>query len=87
MTDQIESLILEHRKAMRAQLNRIKADIAELKGRDHIHEAYRSALHSDAIHHRLRLRAGSSVQAHVGRLRCRSERFDPVIAALPRRAG
>jgi hypothetical protein len=47
MTDQIENLILEHLKAMRAQLNRIEADIAGRKGREHTHEPYLSALHSD----------------------------------------
>ncbi|MBK1633482.1 hypothetical protein CKO31_22580 [Thiohalocapsa halophila] len=47
MTDKIENLILERLEAIRAQLNRIEADIADLKGRDHTHEAYLSALHSD----------------------------------------
>ena len=47
MTEKIENLILEHLKAIRAQLNRIEVDISDLKGRDHTHEAYLSALHSD----------------------------------------
>jgi hypothetical protein len=47
MTDQIENLILEHRKAMRARWSCIEADIACRKGRDHTHEPYLSAPHSD----------------------------------------
>lgn len=47
MTEQIENLIPEHLKAMRAQLNRSEADIADLKGRDHTHETYLSVLHGD----------------------------------------
>ena len=55
MPEKVESLILEHLKAIRAQLDRIEADIDDLKNRDHTHESYLSAMHSDSARQSARL--------------------------------
>lgn len=55
MTQKIENLILEHLKAIRAQLDRMESDIDDLKNRDHSHEAYLSALHTDSARQSARL--------------------------------
>ena len=55
MTEGIDNLILEHLKAIRPQLDRIESDIDDLKNRDHTHEAYLSALHSDSARQSARL--------------------------------
>ena len=63
MTEKIENLILGHLKAIRAQLDRIESDIDDLKTRDHTHESYLSALHSDSA------RQSARPDEHDGRLK------------------
>ena len=63
MTEKIENLILGHLKAIRAQLDRIESDIDDLKTRDHTHESYLSALHSDSA------RQSARLDEHDGRLK------------------
>jgi type II secretory pathway component PulM len=63
MTERVENLILEHLRAIRAQLDRIESDVEDLKNRDHTHEAYLAAMHSDSA------RQSARLDQHDARLR------------------
>jgi chromosome segregation ATPase len=70
MTESVDNLILEHLKAIRAQLDRIESDIDDLKNRDHTDEAYLSALHSDSA------RQSARLDQHDSRLRRIEKRLE-----------
>lgn len=55
MTDNIEHLILEHLKAIRADVSSLKADMREVKMRLLSLESYQAAMHTDSVHHSTRM--------------------------------
>lgn len=54
MTENVENLLLEHMKAIRAQLDRIERDMQDLKARMSSLEAHSVAMQGEVVRHSAR---------------------------------
>lgn len=73
MTENIENLIIEHLRAIRADIAIIKQDVHDIKLRLSSLEGHQAALHQDTYAHSMRI---DTLDSRIGRLETRLELRD-----------